>query len=107
MPEDYELITLVGEIDLARSDELRRAVEAYQQSRSTHAVVDMSTVTFCGIEGTHFLAGLLHAAQPKVGSVTIINASDPVRRLIAICNLDDALIHSDRRDQATTGGLAD
>jgi anti-sigma B factor antagonist len=107
MSEDYALITLVGEIDLTRCTELRRAVEAYRQSRSTHAVVDMSAVSFCGSEGAHFLASLLQAAERKVGTVTLLNASDPVRRLMAICNLDDDLIHRDRREPATTRSLAD
>jgi anti-anti-sigma factor len=93
MPEDHELITLAGEIDLTRCDELRDAVEAYRQSPAAHAVVDMSAVSFCGSEGAHFLASLLQAAQPKIGTVTLINAPDPVRRLLAICDLDHDLIH--------------
>jgi hypothetical protein len=41
---DIELITLVGEIDLTRSVELLAAVQAYLESRSVDAAVEMSEV---------------------------------------------------------------
>jgi anti-anti-sigma factor len=88
---DCELVKLVGEIDLTRSAELRSVVQAYVESRSVDAVVDMSEVSFCGSEGIEFLGGLLKGARSKAGTVTVINASDPVQRLIKICRLDDTI----------------
>jgi anti-anti-sigma factor len=91
MVHDCELITLVGEIDMARSAELRTAVQAYAASRSVHAVVDMSLVCFCGSEGIEFLDELLECARSRNGTVTVINASDTAQRLIKICGLDDSI----------------
>ncbi len=78
MAHDGEMITLVGEIDMARS---------------VDAVVDMSAVSFCGSEGIEFLDGLLECARSKLGTVTVINASDAVQRLIKVCGLDGAIRH--------------
>ena len=91
MAQDGELITLVGEIDMARTAELRALVQAHAESRSIDAVVDMSEVSFCGTEGIEFLLGLLKGAQPNGGTVTVINPSDAVQRLIKICGLDDSI----------------
>ena len=51
----------------------------------------MSEVSFCGTEGIEFLVGLLKGAQPNGGTVTVINPSDAVQRLIKICGLDDSI----------------
>ncbi len=91
MAHDCELVTLVGEIDLTRSAELSSVVQAYVESRSVDAVVDMSEVSFCGSEGIELLGGLLKGARSKAGTVTVIHASDPVQRLIKICRLDDSI----------------
>ncbi len=91
MAHDGEMITLVGDIDMARSVELRRLVQAYVESRSVDAVVDMSAVSFCGSEGIEFLDELLECARSKIGTVTVINASDAVQRLIKVCGLDGAI----------------
>jgi anti-sigma B factor antagonist len=97
VPRDSELITLVGEIDMARAAEQRTAVEAYRESHLDNALVDMSEVSFCGSEGVEFLVGLLEAARTKVGTVTLINANDAVQHLIKICGLGD-LIHQQHHD---------
>ena len=65
MAHDCELVTLVGEIDLTRSAELRSVVQAYVESRSVDAVVDMSEVSFCGSEGIEFLGGCSRAHDPR------------------------------------------
>jgi anti-anti-sigma factor len=95
VPRDCELIALVGEIDMTRAAELRASVEAYRESPSDHARVDMSEVSFCGSEGDEFLVGLLEAARAKVGTVTVINANDAVQRLFKICGIDGS-IHQER-----------
>jgi anti-sigma B factor antagonist len=91
MAKDGDLITLAGEIDMARSGELRSLVQAYAESPSVNAVVDMAAVDFCGSEGIDFLAGLVDCARSKIGTVTVVNASDAVQRLIKICGLDDTI----------------
>jgi anti-sigma B factor antagonist len=91
------LITLVGEIDMSRSPELHSASDAFRESRSAHAVVDMSGVSFCGSEGVHLLTRLLTVAQSRGGTVTVTNPSDTVSRLLTICGLDDR-IHQHRHD---------
>jgi anti-anti-sigma factor len=95
MTGDRDLITLVGEIDMTRSAELRAAVAAFRESPSDDAQVDMSGVSFCGSEGIDFLTGLLEAARAKAGTVTVINANGAVQRLFKICGLDDS-IHQER-----------
>jgi anti-sigma B factor antagonist len=95
VPHGFELITLVGEIDMTRAAELRSAVEAFRESPSDSARVDMSEVSFCGGEGVEFLVRLLEAARTRAGTVTVINANDAVQRLFKICGLDDS-IHLER-----------
>jgi anti-anti-sigma factor len=91
MAYEGKLITLVGEIDMARSAELRTVLRAYAESRSVDAVVDMSDVRFCGSEVIEFLAGMLECARSRDGTVTVINVSDAVQRLFKICGLDDSI----------------
>lgn len=59
MSNGCELITLVGEIDMARSEELDSVLATFRESRSVHAIVDMTEVGFCGSEGVHLLTGWL------------------------------------------------
>jgi anti-sigma B factor antagonist len=93
MAVDCELITLVGEIDMVRTEELRTAVEAFRVSPAPNVEVDVSGVTFCGSEGVGFLARLAHEARTKSGTVTVLDPDAAVTRLIEISGLD-GLIHS-------------
>jgi anti-sigma B factor antagonist len=91
MADDRELITLVGEIDMTRSAELRTAVEVFRDSSATDAVVDVSDVSFFGSEGIGFLVRLFMEVQTRAGTVTLLNPSAATIRLIAITGLDDVI----------------
>jgi anti-sigma B factor antagonist len=88
MAENCELITLVGEIDMTRSEELSGAFASFCASPSAHALVDLSDVSFFGSEGVGFLARLAQEARSRAGTVTLINPDDAVTRLIEITGLD-------------------
>jgi anti-sigma B factor antagonist len=101
MMDDCELITLVGEIDMVRSAELREAAETFRLSSSANVVVDVSEVSFFGSEGIGFLVSLYKAVTERAGTVTLLDPDAAILRLIAICGLD-GVIHS-RVSVATVG----
>jgi anti-anti-sigma factor len=91
MADDAEVITLVGEIDMTRSAELRTAVEGFRNSSATDVVVDVSGVSFFGSEGVGFLVRLFMEAKNRGGTVTVHNPSAAVIRLISITGLDEVI----------------
>lgn len=84
---DYE-IALSGEVDIAFGDELRTLGEAFVQSGSSNAVVDLSGVTFIDSTGLNFLVGLRRVAQGRGGSVTLRRPSPACLRLLQVSAFD-------------------
>jgi anti-anti-sigma factor len=96
MGNDCDLITLVGDIDMTRVEDLRSAAEAFRDSTAVHAVVDLSDVTFFGSEAVGFVARLGLLARRQQGTVTLINASDAAVRVIDVCGLRK-VVNQERR----------
>jgi anti-anti-sigma factor len=88
MPHRNELITLTGDIDLTRLDDLAGAVDQFHHSAAKHAVVDLSGVTFFGSEAAGLVARLCRLAVARGGTVTLVNAGDAAIRVIDICGPD-------------------
>ncbi len=63
MSREVQLITLVGEIDLASRGELDEAVDAFLGSSAAHVELDLRDVTFFGSDGLHFIERLLSEAR--------------------------------------------
>jgi anti-sigma B factor antagonist len=93
---DCDLITLVGDIDCVRLPELQSAIHRFMDSCSVHAVVDLSEVTFLDSAGVGFFARLSRLAHARGGTVTVINASPTIVRVIEVCGLGDR-IRQERR----------
>jgi anti-anti-sigma factor len=91
MADDAEVITLVGEVDMSRSAELRTAVDAFRNSSATDVVVDVAGVSFFGSEGIGFLVRLFMEAKNRGGTVTLLNPSAAIIRLISITGLDEVI----------------
>jgi anti-sigma B factor antagonist len=85
--QDYE-IALSGEVDIAFGDELRTLGEAFAQSASANALVDLSGVTFIDSTGLNFLIGLRRVAQARGGSVTLRRPSPACLRLLEVSAFD-------------------
>jgi anti-anti-sigma factor len=91
MADQCELITLVGEIDMTRTAELRTAIEAFRDSSASDAVVDVAGVSFFGSDGVGFLVRLFMEAKNRGGTVTLLNPSAAIIRLISISGLDEVI----------------
>jgi anti-anti-sigma factor len=94
--KDSELIVLDGEIDMVRADDLHQALELFGSSVASHAVVDLSSVTFFGSEGVGLVAQLYKLALDRQGTVTLVNADRRVIKVLEISGLNDLILHERR-----------
>ena len=69
---DSYAIMLDGEVDMARAPELGTLVDGFRDSRSPHARVDLSGVTFMDSTGLSALAHLRSIAAERGGSAVLV-----------------------------------
>ena len=84
----YE-VTLAGEVDLGRKDDLAAYAAEFEASHAENARVDMSAVTFFDSTGLSFLVGLRRTAETRQGHVELIGVSPTIQRLLHLVDLED------------------
>jgi anti-sigma B factor antagonist len=81
-------VTLTGEIDLERREELRTVVMAFRRSSAADAAVDLSAVTFMDSTGIGALLRMHRTADARHGTVTLVSPCDIVRRILELTHVD-------------------
>jgi anti-anti-sigma factor len=81
-------VTLSGEVDMARVDELTILVDQFRDSSQADVRVDLAGVTFMDSTGLGTLARLRSIAQARGGSVTLVAPPAQVLRLLAIVGME-------------------
>jgi anti-sigma B factor antagonist len=101
--DGWAVITLDGEIDMARLDELARLFESNWDHQSAGLIVDLTPVTFIDSSGL----GWLLRIQPEVvkdgGRLRIVVREGPVQRLFDLSGLDGQLPTFSSLDAAMDG----
>ncbi len=97
-------VTIKGEIDLGRCDELMDIVELYEGGSDVDVLIDLSAVTFMDSTGLGALAQLSRLARDRGGKVTVQNVAPRVEKVMRMTQLDHVI------DVATgdvaTGGVS-
>jgi anti-sigma B factor antagonist len=87
--QDCVVVSLAGEVDLTVWSEI---LDSYQQAIALmdvpHLLVDMSQVAFMDSTGVSTLVPALNQVEARGGSVSVVGASERIRRLFQIVNLD-------------------
>jgi anti-anti-sigma factor len=82
------VVALRGEIDMAGLEDLQTAVEPHLAPGQT-VVLDLSEVTFADSTLVNVLLQARGKASQTGGALVVRNASDQVRQLLSIGDLDD------------------
>ena len=85
------VVKVRGEVDLVTCDELRRALDSALQI-STHAVVDLTDLSFIDSSGLSVLVDAHRKARDAGGVLVVRNPSPMLRRLLDITRLDTLLV---------------
>jgi len=80
--------------------ELKRALDQLSASGQRHIIIDLSHVREISGYGLGLLASRCGRLRREHGDIRLANASDPVRRLLQVTNLDDLFEQFDSADTA-------
>ncbi len=84
-------VTIKGEIDLGRRDELMSIVEVYESGDDVDVLMDLSAVTFMDSTGLGVLAQLSRLARERGGKVTLAHVDPRVEKVILLTHLDHVI----------------
>ncbi len=87
----WALISLAGEIDIATAPLLDTALEEVLSAGRTHLAVDLQPVSFMDSTGLRSLISADRRLQQSGGSLAVIAAAGPARRLLEVAGVIDAL----------------
>ena len=85
------VVTAIGEIDLSTAAELRGALTDVARHRGAIVKVDLGRLDFMDSSGVHALLEGRQAIQRGGGSLTVVDTSPPVARVLALLGLTDLL----------------
>jgi anti-anti-sigma factor len=91
---DRAVVRLVGEMDMAAEERWSVAL-ADARALSRTVEVDLSHVTFIDSSGLRCLLAARQRAEAESEDLTLVSASDAVRRLVELSGLSDLLVASD------------
>ena len=86
------LVAISGEIDFASGPQLRDQLLSVIRRNGARLTLDLSGVTFIDCAGINLLLAVRRRAQLEGGSMRVLGASPPVRRVIALTRLDHVLL---------------
>lgn len=87
-PGRTQLVEIVGRLDNAHAATLTGHAEDALARGRPHLILDMSAVTFINSAGLRALMQIVKRAAAASGSLTIMNPSDHVAKVLALVGLD-------------------
>jgi anti-sigma B factor antagonist len=89
------VVVVVGELDMATSPELERALEP--ASPASRLVIDLTACTFVDSSAIRVLSARAHASSAAGGSVAVVAPDSGIRRALGIAAIDRVVeLHDDR-----------
>jgi anti-sigma B factor antagonist len=82
------IVAVTGELDLLSAPRLRTALDALVRSNPRHIAIDLTATTFMDSAGVHVLVDACNAAG---GHLAVISPEGPVRQVIDVLGLNQAL----------------
>lgn len=89
-------IMLHGELDLASTPDLERAVDTLLAAGTRHIRVDLSHLRFCDSLGLNGLVRARNRCRELGGQLQVVNAAGEVAQVIDISGLLDTLTPDER-----------
>ncbi len=84
----YLVVSLRGELDVESSQEMKNEVRKQISSEAPNVVIDLTNVSYVDSSGLGTLIALQKDARFNGGSLSIVGASQQIRRVMKMTNLD-------------------
>lgn len=88
---DHVTIAAVGEVDLATAADVETELQALWESGWMAVDIDLRQVSFMDSAGLHMMVRATRAAHRMGRTLTIVDGSDAVRRLLELTSMEDVL----------------
>ena len=95
----YLIISLRGELDVESSQEMKSEVRKLISSEAPNVVIDLTNVNYVDSSGLGTLIALQKDARFNGGSLSIVGASQQIRRVMKMTNLDKLFELYDKLDE--------
>ena len=97
---DGVTVVVGGEVDLSNAGEFEAQLERLWAAGWTTVDVDLRQVSFMDSSGLHALSRAVRAASALGTTLTIVDVSEPVRRLLGLTGMDEVLPIRSRTEAA-------
>ncbi len=84
----FLIISLEGELDVENSSSLKNEVRNMVSSEHPNLVIDLRKVDYVDSSGLGTLIALQKAARFNGGALSIVGASEQIRRVMKMTNID-------------------
>ncbi|MHA6761332.1 STAS domain-containing protein [Streptacidiphilus sp. PAMC 29251] len=89
------VLALAGELDLDGADVLTTTALDLIERGHRDLVLEMAQVSFCDSMGLNALLRVLRQAVGAGGSLVLVSPTDPVKRLLSMCGVDQIITTAD------------
>lgn len=90
-PNRTQIVEIVGRLDNAHATTLTGHAEDALTHGRAHLILDMSAVTFISSAGLRALVQIARRTAAAGGSLTLMNPSEPVEKVLELVGLDTVL----------------
>lgn len=87
-PEEFQLIEVIGRIDSDNANALQDVASEAMARQRTHLILDLHAVEYINSAGLRTLVQFYKHLKRRGGTLTIVNPSDNVIRLLSLVGLD-------------------
>ena len=93
--DNWVILQISGEIDMATGPELRQRIVQYVQEGHVHIVIDLTEVDFIDSTGLGVLIGGLKRTRSHGGDLQCIGLSESLKEMFKLTGLDAVLTEKD------------
>ncbi len=95
----YLIVALSGELDVESSQKMKNDVRKKISSETSNIVIDLTNVNYVDSSGLGTLIALQKDARFNGGSLCIVGASQQIKRVMKMTNLDKLFQLYDKLDE--------
>ena len=93
---NWVILQINGEIDMATGPELRQRIVQYVQDGHMNIVLDLTNVDFVDSTGLGVLIGGLKRTRSHGGDLRCIGLTEPLKEMFKLTGLDTVLTQEDK-----------
>lgn len=95
-----QVLDVKGEIDVYTAPQFKEAVDKMVNAGQKHLLIDMSGVRYMDSSGFGALLSAMKRLKPDGGTISLINVSAPIDRILRITRLNQVFATYDTLDEA-------